>query len=252
MTLEILTHPALAPVRHGFFTRKGGASSGLFAGLNCGRGSSDQKEVVAINRARVAAAMSLPPERLATVNQTHSDRVVTLTGTEDLDAVARFEADAIVTAVPGLAIAVLTADCQPVLFADAGSGVVGAAHAGWRGALDGILQATVAAMRDAGARDIRAVIGPCISQRAYEVSEDFMDRFLIEDERYSRFFSGGPNGRPMFDLPGFGLATLRELGVEAEWIGHCTYSDPARFFSYRRATHEGAADYGRLISAIAL
>ena len=126
------------------------------------------------------------------------------------------------------------------------------AHAGWRGALDGILQATVAAMQDAGARNIRAVIGPCISQRAYEVSEDFMDRFLIEDERYSRFFSGGPNGRPMFDLPGFGLATLRELGVEAEWIGHCTYSDPARFFSYRRATHEGAADYGRLISAIAL
>lgn len=252
MTLEILTHPALHPLRHGFFTRKGGASSGLFAGLNCGRGSSDQKEIVAINRARVAAALGLPPERLATVNQTHSDRVVTLTGTEDLDAVVRFEADAIVTAVPGLAIAVLTADCQPVLFADAGSGVVGAAHAGWRGALDGILQATVAAMRDAGARDIRAVIGPCISQRAYEVSEDFMDRFLIEDERYSRFFSGGPNGRPMFDLPGFGLATLRELGVEAEWIGHCTYSDPARFFSYRRATHEGAADYGRLISAIAL
>ena len=252
MTLEILTHPALHPLRHGFFTRKGGASSGLFAGLNCGRGSSDQKEVVAINRARVAAALGLPPERLATVNQTHSDRVVTLTGTEDLDAVARFEADAIVTAVPGLAIAVLTADCQPVLFADAGSGVVGAAHAGWRGALDGILQATVAAMRDAGARDIRAVIGPCISQRAYEVSEDFMDRFLIEDERYSRFFSGGPNGRPMFDLPGFGLATLRELGVEAEWIGHCTYSDPARFFSYRRATHEKAADYGRLISAITL
>ena len=252
MTLESLTHPALHPLRHGFFTRKGGASSGLFAGLNCGRGSSDQKEVVAINRARVAAALGLPPERLATVNQTHSDRVVTLTGSEDLDAVARFEADAIVTAVPGLAIAVLTADCQPVLFADAGSGVVGAAHAGWRGALDGILQATVAAMRDAGARNIRAVIGPCISQRAYEVSEDFMDRFLIEDERYSRFFSGGPNGRPMFDLPGFGLATLRELGVEAEWIGHCTYSDPARFFSYRRATHEGAADYGRLISAIAL
>ena len=252
MTLEILTHPALHPLRHGFFTRKGGASSGLFAGLNCGRGSSDQKEVVAINRARVAAAMGLPPERLATVNQTHSDRVVTLTGTEDLDAVARFEADAIVTAVPGLAIAVLTADCQPVLFADAGSGVVGAAHAGWRGALDGILQATVAAMRDAGARDIRAVIGPCISQRAYEVSEDFMDRFLIEDERYSRFFSGGPNGRPMFDLPGFGLSVLRDLGVEAEWTGHCTYSDPERFFSYRRATHEKAADYGRLISAITL
>ncbi|MFC0341249.1 peptidoglycan editing factor PgeF [Paracoccus niistensis] len=252
MTLEILTHPALHPLKHGFFTRKGGASSGLFAGLNCGRGSSDQKEIVAINRARVAAALGLPPERLATVNQTHSDKVVTLTGSEDLDAVARTEADAIVTTVPGLAIAVLTADCQPILFADPDAGVIAAAHAGWRGALDGILQATVGAMRDAGARDIRAVIGPCISQRAYEVSEDFMDRFLIEDEGYARFFSGGPNGRPMFDLPGFGLATLRELGVDAEWIGHCTYSDAARFFSYRRATHEGAADYGRLISAITL
>ena len=252
MTLEILTHPALHPLKHGFFTRKGGASSGLFAGLNCGRGSSDQKEIVAINRARVAAALGLPPERLATVNQTHSDKVVTLTGSEDLDAVARTEADAIVTTVPGLAIAVLTADCQPILFADPDAGVVAAAHAGWRGALDGILQATVGAMRKAGARDIRAVVGPCISQRAYEVSEDFMDRFLIEDEVYARFFSGGPNGRPMFDLPGFGLATLRELGVDAEWIGHCTYSDPARFFSYRRATHEGAADYGRLISAITL
>lgn len=252
MTLEILTHPALHPLKHGFFTRKGGASSGLFAGLNCGRGSSDQKEIVAINRARVAAALGLPPERLATVNQTHSDKAVTLTGSEDLDAVARTEADGIVTTVPGLAIAVLTADCQPILFADPDAGVIAAAHAGWRGALDGILQATVGAMRDAGARDIRAVIGPCISQRAYEVSEDFMDRFLIEDEGYARFFSGGPNGRPMFDLPGFGLATLRELDVDAEWIGHCTYSDPARFFSYRRATHEGAADYGRLISAITL
>lgn len=252
MTLEILTHPSLHPLKHGFFTRKGGASSGLFAGLNCGRGSSDQKEIVAINRARVAAALGLPPERLATVNQTHSDKVVTLTGSEDLDAVARTEADAIVTTVPGLAIAVLTADCQPILFSDAQAGVIAAAHAGWRGALDGILQATVGAMRETGARDIRAVIGPCISQRAYEVSEDFMDRFLIEDDRYARFFSGGPNGRQMFDLPGFGLATLRDLGVDAEWIGHCTYSDPVRFFSYRRATHEGAADYGRLISAITL
>lgn len=252
MTLEILTHPALHPLTHGFFTRKGGASSGLFAGLNCGRGSSDQKEIVAINRARVAAAMGVGPDRLATVYQTHSDKVVTLTGTEDLETVARTEADAIVTAAPGLALAVLAADCQPVLFADPQAGVIAAAHAGWRGALDGILQATVAAMRKAGARDIRAAIGPCISQRAYEVSEDFMDRFLIEDERHSRFFAGGPNGRPMFDLPGFGLATLRDLGVQAEWTGHCTYSDPARFFSYRRATHEGAADYGRLISAITL
>lgn len=250
--LEALTHPALRPLTHGFFTRKGGASSGLFAGLNCGRGSSDQQEMVTINRARVAAAMGVAPDRLATVHQTHSDKVVTLRGDDDLAAVCRTEADAIVTATPGIAIAVLTADCQPILLADPDAGVIGAAHAGWKGALGGILEATVAAMRAAGATDIRAVIGPCISQRAYEVGEEFMDRFLAEDDDHARFFGGGPNGRPMFDLAGFGLTRLRDLGVEADWIGHCTYSDPDRFFSYRRATHEGAADYGRLISAIAL
>lgn len=252
MTLEILTHSSLHPVRHGFFTRKGGASSGLFSGLNCGRGSTDQRDMVAINRARVAEALGVGPDRLATVHQTHSAKVVTLAGGEDLDAVAQTEADAIVSTAPGIAIAVLTADCQPILFADPQAGVIASAHAGWKGALDGILQETVAAMKAAGATDIHAVIGPCISQRAYEVGEDFMDRFLTDDDRHARFFAGGPNGRPMFDLPGFGLSVLRDLGVKAEWIGHCTYSDPDRFFSYRRATHEGAADYGRLISAITL
>jgi len=141
---------------------------------------------------------------------------------------------------------------QPILFVDAKAGVIGAAHAGWKGALGGVIEATVAAMEDLGARDIRAVIGPCISQRAYEVSQDFMDGFLTEDPDYGRFFVGGPNGRPMFDLPGFGLMRLREAGVSATWTRHCTYSDPERFFSYRRATHEGAADYGRMISAIVL
>ena len=251
MSLEILTHPALLPLRHGFFTRRGGASSGLFAGLNCGRGSSDQQGIVAVNRARVAAAMGVGENRLATVNQVHSADVVTLGPGDDPAALAARAADAIVTAEPGIAIAVLTADCQPVLLADPDAGVIGAAHAGWKGALDGVVENTVAAMRAAGAGRIRAVIGPCISQRAYEVSEEFMDRFLDEPQN-QRFFSGGPNGRPMFDLPGFGLSRLRDMGVEAEWTGHCTYSDPARFFSYRRATHEGAADYGRLISAIRL
>lgn len=252
MTLEILTHHSLHPVRHGFFTRKGGASSGLFSGLNCGRGSTDQRDMVAINRARVAEALGVAPAQLATVHQTHSAKVVTLAEDADLEAVALTEADAIVSTIPGIAIAVLTADCQPILFADPQAGVIAAAHAGWKGALNGILQETVAAMKAAGATDIRAVIGPCISQRAYEVGEDFMDRFLTEDDRHSRFFAGGPNGRPMFDLPGFGLSILRDLGVDADWTGHCTYSDPVRFFSYRRATHEGAADYGRLISAITL
>lgn len=250
--LEILTHPLLRNVKHGFFTRKGGASSGLFAGLNCGRRSTDQTEMVVVNRARVATAMGVPANALATVKQVHSADVVTLTDAHDIAAVANTEADGIVTARRGVALAVLTADCQPILLADADAGVIGACHAGWRGALNGIVEATVDAMRALGARQISAVIGPTISQRAYEVSPDFMDSFLAEDPAYGRFFSGGPNGRPMFDLPSFGLMRLRDAGADAEWTGHCTYYDPGRFFSYRRATHEGEADYGRLISAITL
>ena len=248
-TLEILTHPLLSDVRHGFFTRKGGASSGLFAGLNCGRRSSDQSEMVLVNRARVAGAMGLP---LATVKQVHSADVITLTDDRDVEMVKDIKADGLVTTRRDVALAVLTADCQPVLLADAGAGVVGACHAGWRGAIGGVIEATVAAMRDLGATQIRAVIGPTISQRAYEVSPEFMDEFLVDDADNERFFAGGPQGRPMFDLPAFGLSRLRAAGVEAEWSRHCTYSDPDRFFSYRRSTHEGQADYGRLISAIAL
>ncbi len=251
-TLEILTHPLLRDVRHGFFTRKGGASSGLFAGLNCGRRSTDQSDMVAVNRARVAQAMGVGPDGLATVRQIHSADVVTLADGDDVAVVRDIQADGIVTRRRGVALAVLTADCQPILLADGAGGVIGACHAGWRGALAGVIEATVAAMRDLGAQDIRAVIGPTISQRNYEVSEEFMDEFLTEDPDYARLFSGGPNGRPMFDLPSFGLSRLRGAGVDAEWSGHCTYADPDRFFSYRRATHEGQADYGRLISAVAL
>lgn len=251
-TLEILTHPLLADVRHGFFTRKGGASSGLFAGLNCGRRSTDQTDMVVVNRARVATAMGVPAEALATVKQVHSADVVTLDAGADLEKIRDIQADGIVTSRDDVALAVLTADCQPVLLADGAAGVIGACHAGWRGALAGVIEATVAAMRELGASEIKAVIGPTISQRAYEVGDEFMDEFLSEDMEYQRFFSGGPNGRPMFDLPSFGLSRLREAGVEAEWSQHCTYSDPERFFSYRRATHEGQVDYGRLISAIAL
>lgn len=251
-TLEILTHPLLRDVRHGFFTRKGGASSGLFAGLNCGRRSTDQSDMVAVNRARVAQAMGVGPDGLATVKQIHSADVVTLADGDDVAVVRDIQADGIVTRRRDVALAVLTADCQPILLADAAAGVIGACHAGWRGALAGVIEATVAAMRDLGAQDIRAVIGPTISQRNYEVSEEFMDEFLTEDPDYARLFSGGPNGRPMFDLPSFGLSRLRGAGVDAEWSGHCTYADPDRFFSYRRATHEGQADYGRLISAVAL
>ena len=252
LTLEILEHPLLDGVRHGFFTRKGGASSGLYAGLNCGRGSKDQQDVVATNRARVADAMGVPPDRLAGVNQVHSADVVVITDPDRINAADQPDADALVAALPGVALSVLTADCQPVLFADAQAGVIGAAHAGWKGALSGVLEATVDAMRDLGATQIRAVIGPSISQRAYEVGWDFMENFTAEDPEYQRFFSNGPNDKPMFDLPGFGLSRLRAAGVEAAWIGHCTYSDPERFFSYRRTTHQNEPDYGRLISAIAL
>lgn len=252
LTLEILTDDLLDGVRHGFFTRKGGASSGLYSGLNCGRGSNDQSEIVTTNRARVAEAMGVAPDRLAGVHQVHSADVVTVTAAEDAGQTDQVRADALVTKVPGVALSVLTADCQPVLFADAEAGVIGAAHAGWRGALGGVLEATVDAMRDLGAQNIRAVIGPTISQRAYEVGWDFMDEFTAEDPEYQRFFANGPNEKPMFDLPAFGLMRLRAAGVEAQWTRHCTYSDPELFFSYRRSTHRGEADYGRLISAIAL
>lgn len=250
-TLEILTHPLLSDVKHGFFTRKGGASSGLFSGLNCGRRSTDQSDMVQVNRGRVAAAMGVPPVGLATVKQVHSADVVTLDLDDDVALVREICADGIVTARSDVALAVLTADCQPILLSDPEMGVIGACHAGWRGAIGGVIEATVKAMHSLGAQNIRAVIGPSISQRVYEVGDEFMAEFLTEDAAFDRFFSQGPNGRPMFDLPSFGLMRLREAGVEAEWSRHCTYSDPERFFSYRRATHEGQADYGRLISAIA-
>lgn len=251
MTLEIITADSLAPIRHGFFTRRGGASSGVFQGLNCGSGSSDQSEIVAINRARVADAMEVSTEALLGVHQVHSPDVVTV---DSLPTGDKAKADAMVTATPGLALSVLTADCQPVLFADPDAGVIGAAHAGWRGALDGVLEATVDAMVALGAeRDsIHAVIGPSISQRAYEVGPEFFENFMMEDPINARFFAGGEGDRLHFDLPSFGLHKLRSAGVNAEWTGHCTYSDPDRFYSYRRTTHAGEADYGRLISSIRL
>lgn len=251
MTLEILTSDALQPLQHGFFTRKGGASSGIFDGLNCGLGSSDQAEIVKINRARVAEAMDVPREALITVHQVHSADVVTVEG--PLEDAPR--ADAMVTDRPGLALGILTADCQPVLFADAEAGVVGGAHAGWRGALDGVLDATLDAMEALGAQRgrIHAVIGPSISQRAYEVGPEFIEDFLADDPENTRFFASGRGDRYQFDLPAYGVHRLRRAGVGlAEWTRHCTYSEPERFFSYRRSVHLEEADYGRLISVIRL
>jgi polyphenol oxidase len=250
--LEVLTSDALQGIRHGFFTRKGGASSGIFQGLNCGPGSSDLSEIVAINRSRVATAMGVEPAQLVTVHQVHSPDVVHVTAPLPDP---RPQADAMVTATPGLCLGVLTADCQPVLFADASAGVIGAAHAGWRGTRDGVLEATLEAMERIGAaRDrITAVIGPTISQAAYEVGPEFVDVFLDEDRDAARYFANGSGDRALFDLPGYALGRLRAAGIaHAEWTRHCTYRDPERFFSYRRTTHAGEVDYGRLISVIRL
>lgn len=250
--LEIITSDALAPVRHGFFTRKGGASSGIFAGLNCGTGSSDLSEVVEINRTRVAQAMGAAPEALVTVHQVHSADVLIVTAPHTG---APPQADAMVTATPGLVLGVLTADCQPVLFSDPEAQVIGAAHAGWRGAKEGILEAVLTAMERLGAARARisAVIGPTISQASYEVGPEFVEAFLDDDRDSARFFAQGTGDRALFDLPGYALWRLRAAGVgHAEWTRHCTYRDPARFYSFRRTTHHGEADYGRLISCIRL
>lgn len=250
MTLDIITSPALAPCPHGFFGRSGGASSGIFQGLNCGFGSSDQHEAVAINRDRVAQTLDTSSSHLLGVHQVHSAEVITVTEPP----YDRPKADGIVTATPGLALSILTADCMPVLMADARAGVIGAAHAGWKGAVGGILQNTIAGMEALGAdrSRIHATIGPCISQRAYEVGPEFFDTFMSEDPDNAAYFAQGEGDRMLFDLPGYGLRQLREAGVTADWTRHCTYSDPDRFFSYRRATHNKEADYGRLIAAIRL
>ena len=252
MVLEILTSDALGQIRHGFFTRKGGASSGVYAGLNCGSGSGDQSELVQINKDRVAQALDVAPSHLYGVYQVHSPDVVVADGPITGD---KPHADAVVTATPGLALSILTADCQPVLFADPDAKVIGAAHAGWKGAIGGVLEATLEAMESLGAKraNITAVIGPTISLEAYEVGPEFREEFTGHDSGYDRFFTDGERDRAMFDLPAFGLHRLNAAGVKhAEWTGHCTYSDPERFYSYRRTCHRNEPDYGRLISAIRL
>ena len=248
------TSLALTGIRHGFFTRAGGVSSGLYASLNGGVGSRDDAGKVLENRARMAAALGVEPRRLLTAYQTHSPNVVVAEApwtTEN-----RPRADAIVTRMRALAIGVTTADCGPVLFAEPRAGVIGAAHAGWRGALTGVIEATIAAMERLGAaqRQIRAAIGPMIRQGNYEVGPDLVERFRADDPASSRFF--GPakrDGHAMFDLAGYIAARLKRAGItEVEDVGLCTYADPEQFFSYRRSTHRAEADYGRHVNAIAL
>jgi polyphenol oxidase len=245
---------ALPGIRHAFFTRAGGVSTGLYASLNGGIGSADTVANVGANRARMAAALGVESRHLLSAFQIHSPQVIV--ATEPWPGEARPRVDGIVTCVPGLAIAVTTADCGPVLFAEPQAGVIGAAHAGWRGALAGIIEATVAAMAALGAArdEIRAALGPMIRQRSYEVGPDLIERFAAEDPAATPFFA--PAARPghaLFDLAGYIAARLRRAGLHhVEDLDACTYADPERFFSYRRATHRGEADYGRHVNAIAL
>jgi YfiH family protein len=244
----------LAGIRHAFFTRAGGVSDGVYATLNGGSGSDDTPGHVAENRARMAAALGVRPECFLTAYQVHSPDVVTID--RPWAPADRPRADAIVTRMPGLAIGVTTSDCAPVLFADARAHVIGVAHAGWRGALTGVLEATVAAMEECGAdrAGIAAALGPTIRQPNYEVGPEFVTRFTADDVANARFFApSGRVGHARFDLPGYIAARLAAAGIRrVEDLGHCTYSDPARFFSYRRSAHRGETDYGRHVNAIAL
>jgi len=245
---------ALAGIRHAFFTRQGGVSGGLYESLNGGIGSRDSAAHVAENRARMGAALTIEPENLLTAYQIHSPTVVVAESAWAPE--ARPRADGIVTRTPALAIGVTTADCGPVLLADPKARVIGAAHAGWRGALDGIVEATIAAMERLGAarREIRAALGPMIRQHNYEVGADLIGRFTAEDPASKPFF--GPaqrDGHALFDLGGYIVERLKRAGIRhIEDTGLCTYADPASFFSYRRSTHLGEADYGRHVNAIAL
>jgi len=243
---------ALAGLPRGFLGRRGGVSTGVLAGLNVGYGSKDDKEAIDENRRRAIAAL-LPGAELATVHQIHSPRVVVAERAWPID--ARPHADAMVSVTPGLLLGILTADCAPILLADTEAGVIGAAHAGWRGALAGVADATVDAMERLGAERgrIAAAIGPCIAQASYEVDQGFRSNFLANDAANDRFFADGPSGKPHFDLEAFVVHRLVSAGVgRVEALHLDTYADADRFYSYRRATHRGEADYGRQVSLIAL
>lgn len=239
-------------IRHGFFTRTGGVSSGIYDSLNIGTGSADDQNLVKENRRRVARWMGVEADRLMTAHQVHSPDVLVVREPFPGD---RPKADALVTDTPGIAVAASTADCGPILFADAKSRVVGAAHAGWKGAFTGVLENTIAAMEGIGAQrdNIVAVLGPSISQPNYEVGPEFIERFIAADVENGKYFI--PSQTPahaMFDLNSYTVDRLRRAGVQAEMLGRCTYAEVDLFYSYRRTTHRKEPDYGRQISAIAL
>ena len=251
MTLVPLQSELLAHTRHGFFTRDKGFSTGLYSGLNCGQGSSDNPNHVRDNRDATAEYFGHTEIQLQSLHQIHSSDVVVL----DAPMPKNRKGDALVTATPGLTLSILTADCQPVLMYDKKAKVIGAAHAGWRGTKLGVLQNTIAAMETLGAdrSEICAVIGPCISQKAYEVSPDFLDEVCANDPNAIHFFVQNKDGGYQFDLPGYGLSILKKENIKQfVWTGHCTYSNPTKFYSYRRSTHLKEPDYGRLINCISL
>lgn len=238
-------------ISHGFFTRLGGISRGIYSGLNAGLGSGDERDAVLANRSLALARLGAESAFLATPHQTHSSDVFAVAG--PWPETERPVADAVVTDRPGIALGVLTADCGAVLLADGEAGIVGAAHAGWKGALGGVIENTIAGMEALGARKerIRAAVGPTISQANYEVGPEFVDRFLARSTENSLFFSdSGKAGHARFDLPAYIVARLEKAGVQAMSVGVCTYADAERFYSFRRATHRGEPDYGRQLSTI--
>lgn len=248
----LLSTGSASGIAHGYFTRKGGVSEGIYEGLNVGVGSDDVPANVQENRRRVAHWFALPTDRLVTLHQVHSPDVAIVDAPFEGE---RPKADAIVTRTPGLILGVLTADCGPILFSDPEHRVIGAAHAGWKGALYGVLENTIDAMIALGAKrhTIRATLGPSISQRNYEVGPEFVERFIAHDAANAQYFTASEKpGHAMFDLPGLTVARLTAAGIEASALGYCTYSAPQSFYSYRRTTHAGEPDYGRQISAIVI
>ena len=243
-----ITNLSLSEFKHGFFTRLGGVSTGQYESLNCGVSQWDQAENVERNLAIVAQSLDLRMGSVLTARQSHSAEVAKVESSS-----ARPDADALVTCECGVAIGVLTADCLPILMADAQAGVVAAAHGGWRGTIAGVIENTIQAMHALGARleRIDAVIGPAISARNYEVGPEFRSKFMTDDPASSPFFTVRPGGQLYFDLPSFALMRLRRSGIRsAEWIRHCTYSEPAKFFSCRRSSKDGEKEFGLQISVI--
>ncbi len=251
MTLDVIRFPTLG-VPNGFFGRAGGVSIGAVAGLNCGLGSGDEPAAVEANR-RLAAAAIIPGAPIASVHQVHSPTAIIVDRAVPRD--ERPHADALATSTPGLLLGIVTADCAPVLLADARAGVVAAAHAGWRGAVAGVTDQAIAAMLSLGAHieNIVAAVGPCIARASYEVDHTFAERLTADDPAADRFFADGPAGKPHFDLEAYVVARLAAAGVRRiEAAGLDTYANEDRYYSFRRATHRGEADYGRQISLIGL